>query len=340
MGDGRCGAERRDRMKWGSFIAFVAGIAVLAGLTIYAGAGGVLRAFTALGLSGLAIIVLIHLPVEALMGWAWWIVGKDLAGATRRKFIWARFLRDGAAETLPFSQLGGFVLGVRALHLGRIGAIGGALSMSVDLVMELWAKLPYFVVGLAMVIALSRGFRLWGSLGLVFGISAILFAIPYVFRSRLRRWLEQSALALAGRWPSLGSRDDAASFFTGLFVAPRRLIAGFSIHLACWFLGAVETWAVFYLMGMRITALEALAIDSLAMGLRTFAFLVPAAAGVQEGSYVLVCALFGIAPASAIAVSFARRARDIALGLPVLAIWQVTESRAQLSGADNTLPGG
>jgi hypothetical protein len=36
-------------------------------------------------------------------------------------------------------------------------------------------------------------------------------------------------------------------------------------------------------------------------------------------------------------LSLARRARDIALGLPVLGAWQVIESRAHLSGADGKL---
>jgi putative membrane protein len=321
-------------MKWGPVIAFVAGIAVLAGLTIYAGANGIFRAFATLGLSGLAVIALIHLPVVGLMGWAWWTIGKDLAGAEPRKFLWARLLRDSAAETLPFSQLGGFAFGIRALHLDRIGAIGGALSMSVDLVMEMWAKLPYFVAGLLALFALSRGLHLWGSLSLVFGVSAALFAIPFVLRRRLRRWLERFALALARRWPNLGSPEDGAKFFDRLFAAPQRLVLGFATHLVCWFLGAAEAWVVFRLIGLHVGPLEALVIDSLAMGLRTFAFLVPAAAGVQEGTYVLVCALFAIAPASAIAVSLARRARDLVLGIPALAVWQFAESQAQAARAD------
>jgi hypothetical protein len=55
-------------------------------------------------------------------------------------------------------------------------------------------------------------------------------------------------------------------------------------------------------------------------GLRTFVFMVPAAAGVQEASYVLACAVFGIAPAAAVAASFARRARDLTLGTATLGI--------------------
>jgi hypothetical protein len=82
------------------------------------------------------------------------------------------------------------------------------------------------------------------------------------------------------------------------------------------------------LMGVAVTGTEALSIDSLATALRTFGFLVPAALGVQEAGYVLVCALFGIGPAEAVAFSLTRRARDLTLGLPGLMAWQFLETRA------------
>ena len=56
----------------------------------------------------------------------------------------------------------------------------------------------------------------------------------------------------------------------------------------------------------------------------------PAAAGVQEASYLLAAAVFGITPAAAIAASLARRARDLVLGVATLAIAAV--------GDDNFAP--
>ena len=50
--------------------------------------------------------------------------------------------------------------------------------------------------------------------------------------------------------------------------------------------------------------------------------------GVQEGGYVLLCGLFGLSPAAALAFSLARRARDLLLALPVLPSWQWAEGRA------------
>ena len=72
-----------------------------------------------LRLGGLLIIVLAHLPVVALMGIAWRLASGQGRSASLRRFMWARLVRDAAAETLPFSQLGGFVLGVRALRPQR-----------------------------------------------------------------------------------------------------------------------------------------------------------------------------------------------------------------------------
>jgi hypothetical protein len=48
---------------------------------------------------------------------------------------------------------------------------------------------------------------------------------------------------------------------------------------------------------------------------------------VQEGGYVLICSLFGVAPAEALALSLIRRVREIALGAPGLVLWQWAELR-------------
>jgi len=71
-----------------------------------------------------------------------------------------------------------------------------------------------------------------------------------------------------------------------------------------------------------------LVIDSLGTSFRSLGFMVPAAAGVQEAGYVVVALALGIAPAEGIAFSLARRARDLAIGLPGLALWQFLEARA------------
>jgi hypothetical protein len=70
---------------------------------------------------------------------------------------------------------------------------------------------------------------------------------------------------------------------------------------------------------------EVLVIESLLYAIRTFAFAIPNAVGVQEGAYILVGTAFGLTPEMALALSLLKRARDLAIGLPALGIWQIAE---------------
>ena len=69
-----------------------------------------------------------------------------------------------------------------------------------------------------------------------------------------------------------------------------------------------------------------LVIESLLYAVRTFAFAIPNAVGVQEGAYILIGTSFGLAPEMALALSLLKRARDLIIGLPVLGAWQLAEA--------------
>jgi hypothetical protein len=68
-----------------------------------------------------------------------------------------------------------------------------------------------------------------------------------------------------------------------------------------------------------------LVIESLLYAIRTAAFAIPNAVGVQEGAYVLIGAAFGLTPEMALAISLLKRARDLMIGLPALGTWQLAE---------------
>jgi hypothetical protein len=69
-----------------------------------------------------------------------------------------------------------------------------------------------------------------------------------------------------------------------------------------------------------------LVLESMLYAVRTSAFIVPNAVGVQEGAYILLGATFGLTPEMALALSLLKRARDIAIGLPTIGLWQALES--------------
>ena len=328
-------------MKWRSAVGLTLGAAVLAATLIYAGAGAVARTLEGLRLSGLIIIVLAHLPVAALMGIAWRQAAGSVQTASAARFIWARLVRDAAAETLPFSQIGGFVLGARALRLSGPAALRGILSMSVDLILELGAKLPYVLAGVLALLGLAPGSGLARPLGIGLALTALAVAIPVLGRRRLGNAFQRAVRRISQRWPVLASlrrmhaHGDINTVLNDILSRRGRLASGFGLHLLCWFLGAAELWLVFDLLGKPVSAARALVIDSAVAGLRTFVFMVPAAAGVQEASYVLACAAFGIAPAAAVAASLARRARDLTMGAATLGV-AVGTDRAIIRGRRET----
>jgi putative membrane protein len=309
----------------GTAIALVIGVAAVAAAVVYAGAGAVARAVESLRISGLLLLVILHLPVIVLMGFAWWQVAGEEPPASQWRFAWARFVRDAAGEILPFLQLGGLVFGVRALGRGRAITVG-VVSATVDGIVELAAKLPYAFAALLTLLVLAPQSRLARLLAVALAVTGVFVAILLFVRRSLGASLQAMAQAVSARWPRVlaledGSADRAVqACFDSILGQRRRLWSGFALHLCCWFLGAGEAWVIFRLLGVEVSLLQALAIDGTVVGLRTFGWMVPAALGIQEGSYMLAGAVFGVPPAAAIAASFARRARDLVLGVAILAI--------------------
>jgi len=100
-----------------------------------------------------------------------------------------------------------------------------------------------------------------------------------------------------------------------------------SLHVVGWVAKGMGGWFAFRLLGSGIGLPDALAIEALLHAGLVFAVFVPGNVGVQEGDYILLGAVFGVSPEISLTVSLLRRGRDIAIGIPVLLIWQLDESR-------------
>lgn len=310
-------------------LALALGIAALVGTIAYAGTGAVEQAVLRVGIMGLVLVALIHLPVIATTGSAWWLIGGELPRASPWKFIWARYVREATAEVLPFSQLGGIVAGARSLALTGLESVPVAATLLADLLIEQLAKLPYVLAGVALLVLGGRAapLRLIGAALLPVSVLAILASAG---RTRLAALLNRAAAALGRRWQAL--RAPSAALIEQLLRWDRRRLAAFATHTLAWAFGAGETWVVCHLMGLSVSPAQALIIDSVFCGLRTFGFAVPAALGVQEAGYVLSCALVGVPAAPAVALSLVRRVRELVVGVPALGVWQLLEGGRALAG--------
>ena len=309
-------------MRFLKYAIFVIAVAALAAWTIRAGMNEVAATLAALGWGGLAIISLLHVPVVAVMGRAWWSVGRG--GAAPAVFVAARWVRDSVGEVLPFSQIGGYLSGIRAAVVAGAPLPVAALSMVGDLNAEFAAKLPYVLTAVLCLMAFLPGNYLVQPILLALILIVAGLGAAFLFRKRLIAAFENVTARMVRKFlPLRDVRLDLGRYF-----ARERFLPVFCIHLVMWFFGTLEAWVTFRLMGIHVSIVEALVIDSLGTSLRAMGFMVPAAVGVQEAGYVLVGLAFGLAPAQGIAFSFARRARDLAIGVPGLVFWQVLEARA------------
>ena len=320
-------------MKLASVLAGLAGLAVIAALLVHFGAAPVARSLLAIGAAGFAAIGAIHLALIALMGIAWSML---LPGLSPWVGVWARLVRDSASEVLPLSQLGGYVLGARALVVAETPGSAAAASTIVDVALEFFAQLAYTAIGLLWLLHLDPGSRVAFPAALGLAV-ALALAGGFVFAQRRgfgaldrfaaafgRGWAEKTAAGAAALHAAIGE----------IYERPAAIWGSFALHLFCWVASGVEIWLALRLMGVPRGFGAVLVIESLLYAVRSIAFAVPNAVGVQEGAYILLGAGFGLTPATALALSLVKRGRDLAIGLPVLAAYQLTESRRLWRGIE------
>jgi putative membrane protein len=126
-------------------------------------------------------------------------------------------------------------------------------------------------------------------------------------------------------WLVFGTLDDLFARLDTFYAYRLGLIRSLTWHLAGWFVGAIEVWAVLNFMGYQIDFGDAVIIESLMHAVRGAAFAVPGALGAQEGGLIVLCAIFDVPPEAALALSLVKRIPDLVIGVPGLIAWQAME---------------
>lgn len=313
-------------MRLWPLLAAAAGVAATAALVGYFGAGAVVRSLLAIGATGFATICAIHLVLIAVMGMAWRVL---LPGANSAMVMWARLVRDSGSEALPLSQVGGYVLGARALALAGVSGRLAVASTIVDVTLEFVAQLAYTALGLALLVRLQPDTRAAAPVLLGLALAALAAAAFILMQRRGLGYFDRIAGILGRGWAERSAAGAAAlhGALAGIYRDRRRLAASCALHLACWIASAAEVWLALLIAGEPLPFATVVAIESLLYAIRTAAFAVPQAVGVQEGAYILLGAGFGLTPEMALALSLVKRGRDLAIGLPAIAVWQAIESK-------------
>lgn len=315
-------------MKLRIVIIAALGAALAVYLVAFVGIGAVLSAAVALGWGGFAILCLYTLALFLVLGSAWSVLLPG-SGHGMWVFVWARMVRDAATEVLPFSQLGGVIFGVRAAIIQGVGTAVAFASTAVDVTAELMAQIVFVALGLVILSLQAPHTSFAASLSSALGIGlavAIVVCGAFLLLQRRSLWLTGKLATRVLRGAGAASAAVATSF-RDIHRSPLRIGWSSALHLVGWVASAVGTWIAFRLIGVRIGLLPVIAIESLVCAARSAAVFVPNALGVQEAAYAVLAPLFGIGAEFGLAVSLLKRARDIALGVPILMVWHAAEGQ-------------
>ena len=312
-----------------SFLLAGVGFLLAIALVAWFGFASVLAAVGSAGWEGFAIILAWQLLLFIVLGLAWDAVmpSRD----ARRPWIpvWGRMVRDASANCLPFSQVGGFVFGARAVMLHGVGWSTATASTVVDVTAEFLAQLAFTGIGLGILLARAPRSELAVPIEIGLGLAVMAGFVFIALQQGAAATFAKLGRRIAGRWfDDAHERVQVLQAELGLIYGHTlRLILGFLLHLAGWIGTGVAGWIAYRALGVRIDFDDALAIEALLSAAAAVAFLVPVNAGVQEAGYAGLGAIFGVPPELSLGVSLIRRARDVTLGVPILLAWQWFEMR-------------
>ena len=302
-----------------------AGALLFIGVLASQGLPAVLATLAAAGW-GLVGVALFHLGPLVLDAGAIRVLFKPLdTAATLRDAVLARWAGESANSFLPAGQIGGPVLMARHLAWRGMPMKDAAAAITVSTTLQTVAQILFALSGVALLGAhagLLSEHALRMSALVASGFLAVQIGGFYLLQRRgFFGKLIRLATRFAGKrdWSGWVSHAEAIDLsIQGIYGRGGPVAASFFLSLAGWLVGAGEVYLILQFMGHPTSWLNALLLESLGQAIRGAAFAVPGALGVQEGGYLLLAPLAGLSPDAGLALSLAKRAREILLGLPGL----------------------
>ena len=300
------------------------GTALFIALLAWQGLGSVTGALAAAGW-GLVLVAAFHIVPLALDAGAIAVLFGKGARVNQRDALLARWTGESVNSLLPAGQIGGPVAMVRQLAQRGMSMRDAAAAITVSTTLQAVAQIVFAVFGIVLFSAYAANGapRDLGVAALI--ATAVLGGLIALFYVAQRRGLFGRLLRLASKvfgkrdWSTLATRADAIDEAVKSLYAQRgRVGASFVLSLAGWLVGTVEVWLALRFLGHPVGWIDALLLESIGQAIRGAAFAIPGSLGVQEGGYLLLAPLVGLPPEAALALSLAKRAREILLGLPGL----------------------
>ncbi|NML34626.1 lysylphosphatidylglycerol synthase domain-containing protein [Paraburkholderia antibiotica] len=262
-----------------------------------------------------------------------------------RDAIFARWIGESVNSLLPAGQIGGPVVMVRQLSQRGMLMRDAAAAITVSTTWQALAQILFALGGLALFGAYAAQGSLHDLRAATLIATCVLGAMIAGFYFAQRRGLFGRLLGVVSKvfgkrdWSSLMTRAEAVDAAVQLLYRERgRVAASFALSFVGWVVGTVEVWLLLRFLGHPVGWIDALLLESIGQAIRGAAFMIPGSLGVQEGGYLLLAPLVGLPPDAALALSLAKRAREILLGLPGLLVLHFSERNWQRRRALRRIP--
>jgi putative membrane protein len=283
---------------------------------------------------GLLLVALFHLVPLALDAVAIRVLFDAAPGAaaavgaasgSMRDALLARWAGESANSLMPAGQLGGPVLMARHLAQRGMRMQDAAAAITVSTTLQSFAQIAFALLGVALLGAQASHISenaLRASSLIASGLLALQVGGFYWLQRRgIFSKLMRAATRFAGKrdwtqWMSQAEAIDQAVQRTYSRSGP--VAASFLLSSVGWLVGTGEVYLILQLLHHPVGWTGALLLESLGQAIRGAAFAIPGALGVQEGGYLLLAPLTGLPPDTALALSLAKRARELLLGVPGL----------------------
>jgi putative membrane protein len=299
------------------------GLVLLLALLVQQGWEAWLKVARMAGL-GLILVVLFH-AIPLLLDASALRVLFGRGRGSLRDAIFARWVGESANSLLPGGQIGGPVLMARQLARRGVPASDALAVVTVGMTFQTLALLGFALLGLMLLAAHAESAGRPAVRSASFAAGAVLALLVVLFYSAQRRGMFSRLVGLMGRWLTPKQREDwmvegesVDRKISSLYGRPAATGASFGLSLFGWVAGVGEVYLAVRLLGHPLSWSNSLLMESLGQTIRSTAFAVPAALGVQEGGYVLLASLVGLPPASGLALALVKRLREVALGAPGL----------------------
>jgi len=275
---------------------------------------------------GLLLVALFHLlPLVIDAGAIVVLFAKRVSRATLTDALLARWIGESANSLMPAGQLGGPVLMARHLAQRGMPMDDAAAAITVSTTMQTFAQIMFALVGVVLLGAQAGHLSEQAVRNTSLLASAFLAVQVGGFYWLQRRGMFSKLIRVVTRvsgkrdWSQAMSQAQAIDLAVQATYNRRAPVAGsLFLNLLGWFVGVGEVYLIALLLGVPVSWGGALLLESVGQAIRGAGFAIPGALGVQEGGYLLLAPLAGLPPDAGVALSLAKRTRELLLGLPGL----------------------